>query len=521
MSDHARDAVALWVVHTYLLDSFQITPRLAIRSPVKRCGKTTLLDVIARLIFRPLASANATASAVFRTIEAYRPTLSIDEAAFLRDHDDLRRVLHSGHRVGGAALLTVGEDHEPRLFKTYAAVAVALIGKLTDELADRSVTVDLKRRLASESITPFRLDRTAHLDVLARKTARWAADNAERVRDTDPKMPAGLFNRDADNWRPLLAIAEVVGGNWPEQAREDAALCCKVAGVEDAGQLELLLGDIRDIIGAKTEMSSADLVKSLVAIEGHTWAEMGKGRKPLTQNRLARMLKPLGIAPDNVGPEDARVRGYRMEWFKEAFDRYLEPVPEAPPTKTAPQGASKVHRCTECEEIRTSEVSKVHSPENDCALSKCEKSNNDGLLGGCAVAKGGNGEEAPRQVQPRTVDGYELMGAEPPGSPCALCSKTGTVYLIRDPLRGVRSEPLHEACAAAWFRRDEPGLSRVRIRELADWYSDEIHRRYCDDALDTAALDGELRTILRDEVAFPEHVEIEFERVMQVVFAPK
>ena len=32
-------------------------------------------------------------------------------------------------------------------------------------------------------------------------------------------------------------------------------------------------------------------------------------------------------------------------------------------------------------------------------------------------------------------------------------------------------------------------------------------------------LDAELRAILREEVAFPEHVEIEFERVMQVVFA--
>jgi hypothetical protein len=54
---------------------------------------------------------------------------------------------------------------------------------------------------------------------------------------------------------------------------------------------------------------------------------------------------------------------------------------------------------------------------------------------------------------------------------------------------------------------------------LADWYSDQSHQRYNEGTLDTAALDAELRAILREEVAFPGHVEIEFERVMQVVFA--
>ena len=64
----------------------------------------------------------------------------------------------------------------------------------------------------------------------------------------------------------------------------------------------------------------------------------------------------------------------------------------------------------------------------------------------------------------------------------------------------------------------EPGLSRRRLQELADWYQDQGHQRHNTGTLDTAALDDELRAILRDEVATPEHVEIEFERVMQIVF---
>jgi putative DNA primase/helicase len=48
MPDHVADAVAMWVVHTYIVDCFGISPRLAITSPEKSCGKTTLLDVLSR-----------------------------------------------------------------------------------------------------------------------------------------------------------------------------------------------------------------------------------------------------------------------------------------------------------------------------------------------------------------------------------------------------------------------------------------------------------------------------------------
>jgi hypothetical protein len=65
---------------------------------------------------------------------------------------------------------------------------------------------------------------------------------------------------------------------------------------------------------------------------------------------------------------------------------------------------------------------------------------------------------------------------------------------------------------------DEAGVSRRRIQELADWYTDETYRRDHEGRHDTAELDAELRAILREEVAFPDHVEIEFERVTQILF---
>jgi hypothetical protein len=458
MPEYARHAVALWVVHTFLLDCFGITPRLAVRSPMKRCGKTTLLDVISRLVLRPLPTGSVTPAALFRVVEGYRPTLLVDEAdTFLSEADELRGVLNSGHRRGGQVVRTVGDDHEPRAFSTFAPVTIAIIGSLPDTLADRSVSVDLKRRMPSEKVESFRFDRVAHLDVLARQTARWAQDHAGTLAAADPKMP-GLHNREADNWAPLLAIADAAGGAWPERARA-AAAAGHVAGGDEASLIELLLGDIRDTF-AKREANkvepadripSADLVEALVGIEGRPWAELGKSRKPLTQNGLARRLRPLGIAPQKVGPGKDRINGYVCAHFEEAFGRYL-----------GSEGDSQPDSRTECDEIRTSEDSQPDSPTPASPVAKCEKSNNDGLASGSPVEKTGAGAN---------------------GS-------------------------------------DGPGLSRRRIRDLAEQYQELAYANAQENDGDTrtAECDAWLRQRLAAEGVLPEFVEVEFERIMAQVF---
>jgi hypothetical protein len=58
LDDHARDATALWVVHTYIIKLFSISPKLFIRSAARGCGKSTLLDVLAHVVVRPMLAAN-------------------------------------------------------------------------------------------------------------------------------------------------------------------------------------------------------------------------------------------------------------------------------------------------------------------------------------------------------------------------------------------------------------------------------------------------------------------------------
>jgi putative DNA primase/helicase len=377
MPEHSADATALWAVHTYMLDALQISPRLAITSPEKGCGKTTLLDVLTPLLWRPLPIANTTASPIFRAIEIQRPALLIDEAdTFLGENEELRGILNSGHRRGGSVLRTVGDDFEPRQFSTYSACSIALIGRLPGTLTDRSIAIELQRRLDSESIESFRSDRTAHLDELASKAARWAADNLEGLSMADPAMPPGVFNRVADNWRPLLAIADIAGGEWPQRARR--ALDAIRAVAEDDSIRVQLLTDINAAFAQRgaDRLPSGDLVEALIAVEGRPWAEWKAG-KPLSQNSLARLLKPLKIRPDGIRTGDRTPKGYYLAQFEDAFRRYL-----------LQEGGFQPQHRNKADEMGTSSIFQPQQRNRVLRFEKCDKPNNDGLCCGVAVGEG-------------------------------------------------------------------------------------------------------------------------------------
>jgi hypothetical protein len=185
------------------------------------------------------------------------------------------------------------------------------------------VPIDLRRRRPDEAIEAFRFDRTGPLDQLARQAARWATDHADHIRGADPDMPAGVFNRTADNWRPLLAVAEDAGGEWPARARR-AVQSLAAASDDDQSARISLLADIRAIFAERgtDRLPSAELVEALVAIEGRPWAEWKAG-KPITANGLARLLAPFRIKPGTIRTATGTPKGYQLGQFEDTLARYL------------------------------------------------------------------------------------------------------------------------------------------------------------------------------------------------------
>ena len=120
-------ALPLWVLHAWTVDAGDISPLMVLVSPTKRCGKTSVLIVLYFLTPRSELSSNITAPALFRYIEDVRPTLLIDEAdSFVKDNEELRGILNSGHTKAAANVIR-NVDHKPRRFSTWAPKAIATI----------------------------------------------------------------------------------------------------------------------------------------------------------------------------------------------------------------------------------------------------------------------------------------------------------------------------------------------------------------------------------------------------------
>ncbi len=320
-------AVALWTLHTYCLDAAYASPILGITSPQKRCGKSTLQSLLAALVYRPLPTSNISTAAMFRSIEKWHPTLLIDEAdTFLKSNEELRGVINSGHTRATAFVIRVeGEDNEPRRFTTWAAKAISLIGKLPDTIHDRTIAISLRRKLPGEKAEKLREDKLNFAD-LRRQCQRWAQDHLAKLKVYDPIIPTGLNDRAADNWRPLLAIADTAGSKWSEIVR---AIVKQLTGGDDDYEdaRVKLLADIRDIFATSkiNTLSSATLVEALVQLEDRPWPEWKSG-KPLTQNQLARLLKPFQIKPSVQRIGTKTPSAYVFESFQDAFKRYLPGV---------------------------------------------------------------------------------------------------------------------------------------------------------------------------------------------------
>ena len=337
LPDGADVALTLWSIATYSIDQFRVFPKAYLSSPEKRCGKTTTLETISAVVDRALMASNLTAAVMFRAIEAWRPTLLIDEAdTFVYgDNDELRGIINSGHTRSGAYVLRVeevGGERVPVKFSTWTPQCMAGIKSPPETIRDRSVLITLRRKLPGESVTKLPLDLQDDTRTTRQKIRRWSDDHALAIRNQSPDVPVISNERAMDNWLPLLAIADVLGDDWPILAREAMRNLETTDDVDDDGIGPMILSDIREIfmVSGLDRITSQTLVDKLVDMEDRPWPEWRRG-SPLTKNSLARLLKPFRIKSTDIRTPTSRtaLKGYKRENFEDAFSRYLSPIPSA------------------------------------------------------------------------------------------------------------------------------------------------------------------------------------------------
>jgi hypothetical protein len=324
---HQRIAVALWIFHTHVFDRFIITPRIALRSPVSGCGKSTALLVIEQLAAKSTRVDNTTAAAVYRLVDFERPTLILDEGdnLNLQNNPTLRAVVNSGHRAGGC-IMRVDNDGTTRAFSTFAPMALAVIGKLPLTTTNRSIVIDMEpppREVELMRFNEHDLVQKADLETVYDATFQWAR---QCKLGQDPPMPKELHNRRADNWRILLSIADACGPRWANAAREAAIALSAADQDEDPGVT--LLSNIRDIFDCRSpvdRLTSAVIIEDLKELPSGMWEELSK-------TALARRLTPFGIRTQTIWPRrrgtgDNSAKGYLRNEFERAWAAYCDQRP--------------------------------------------------------------------------------------------------------------------------------------------------------------------------------------------------
>ena len=322
LPDHAAEALTLWVLHTYSYKLGRTACYLALLSPEKRCGKSTALGVMAALAHRALAASNCAPAAIFRVIERDGPTLLIDETdSFVGENEELRGILNAGFTRDSAFVLRcVGENHEPKAFQVFGPKLFAGIGRLPGTLADRCVTVPMRRKQRGETVERFR---GFDGEELRRKCVRWTLDNEQLLTDPDPAMPDALNDRASDLWRPLVGIADAAGGYWSDLARS-AAVALSAEGEDDSQPVKLLESVRRYFV--ENDLETRVLSRSLLAFlrdqEEEPWSTYNQGTG-INARQLADRLRSFGVNSRTLRIGENRGKGYHAEDFADAFDRYL------------------------------------------------------------------------------------------------------------------------------------------------------------------------------------------------------
>ncbi|MGO9443827.1 MAG: DUF3631 domain-containing protein, partial [Thiobacillaceae bacterium] len=368
LSDPAAAALAVWVLHTWTFELRDIVAYVAIESPEKRCGKTTLLSVLAAMARKPLIASNVTLGALFRAIDTCRPTLFIDEAdTFLAGNGTMRGIINSGNtwrtayvlrlsasrRIrrtatqppfpdrpltpslspdGGEGGVSPGEGESVhsqstpesretglKKYSCWCPKVIAMIGQVPDTIADRSIVVPMSRKLVTETCAPLAELNTAEIKA---KCARFALDARDAVAQSPKIRGEGLNDRAADTFDPLYVIARLAGDGW-EHKLHAAALALNAAAQSNNSGAELLLDILCIFIqSGREKILIRDLAVTLRE-GGHGMKSFALKYSDINEHRISQILRSYGVKTTTVRDGKQVGRGYGLTQFQHTISRYV------------------------------------------------------------------------------------------------------------------------------------------------------------------------------------------------------
>jgi Protein of unknown function (DUF3631) len=322
----AADAVTLWIAATHAQPAWAHAPRLVIRGPEKRCGKSRLLDIVEALCRDPFITVNSSTAAVYRSISDDPPTLLVDEADTIfgpkaDGHEDLRGLLNAGYQRNRPAKRYDVATNRVESIPTFAMAALAGIGAMPDTIEDRAVVIRMCRRAPNKTVSPYRHRRDRpSLRQLAEQLTAWSRADLSALELAEPDMP--VEDRAADTWEPLVALADHAGAHWPDRSR--AAVLVLTTEANDSGEVSArirLLTDCRSAFGDHDAIPTTVLLERLKSDPEAPWADYGPAG--LTAMKLGVLLREYGIRSTTIRfPTLGQAKGFQRADFTDTWNRY-------------------------------------------------------------------------------------------------------------------------------------------------------------------------------------------------------
>lgn len=352
LSPEQASLCALWVVHTYVIEAFDVTPYLIVTSPERRCGKSRLLEVLRGLVANAWYVVRPSEAVLFRKL-SLGCVLFLDEVdtifstAAKDSTEGVRATLNAGFERG--AVIPRCKDHGEDLvdFEVFGPKVLAGIGDPPDTVKDRGFVLALRRARRSETRERFRRRKAGPVaEEIRRQIEAWSGvgANVAALRRAEPSLPDALNDRAQDAAEPLLALADLASGEWPERARTAlVALAGEAAEdeVEDTSGVALLrdLVNVFERLAGPKHATTDALLRELNA-NGSLWEKWDRG-EGLDALGLARFLKRYRVRSRNVKTADDKVlKGYRRADILDAAERYVTAIPKGPEenAETVPVG---------------------------------------------------------------------------------------------------------------------------------------------------------------------------------------
>ena len=217
-AEGATAVLALWTMLTYAFPAWSVIPYLSIGGSMGS-GKTRVFEVLNRIVYQPLPSANMTAPCMFRTLDAQGGTLLLDEAERLRDRtpaaSEIRSILLSGYKAGNPARRlerTTDGKYKPIVFDVYGPKAIAGIARLPEALESRCIRLTMFRAPQDSRVARRRIDENPRLWMELRDDLHaFAMTQGPRFVELSRRadLCSEFGNRDHELWQPLIALASI------------------------------------------------------------------------------------------------------------------------------------------------------------------------------------------------------------------------------------------------------------------------------------------------------------------------